>query len=212
MNALSVDPEKPEQRVVVGDFGPARREAGELVAEQAAEIERLRAEMVRMRGEMIVQRTALAFACEERAALEAAVPGLPRRARLARRVDALMTRMHDLMRERRAQPLQRLLPAMLPGLHGKSVLCLGYAEPEVEAARALIERSGGAFKLHPPPVDAREYDAVEDRLAAADLVVCQIGHASHEACRHVQDYCLRSGKHCLLVGEAEPASLSDAMV
>ncbi|WP_308417323.1 hypothetical protein [Chitinimonas koreensis] len=40
----------------------------------------------------MVRETALAWSREERAALERAVPGLPRRLALARRVDALLVR------------------------------------------------------------------------------------------------------------------------
>ena len=208
MSARSEDRATPEGRVLTGQFGAPVPGRETLLVEQAAEIERLRAEMMCMRGEMIVQRTALAFAEEERAALEAAAPGLPRRFELARRVDSLVARMQDLMRERgvsRAPARPRLLGGVLPGLSGKSVLCLGRSEHEVEAARAMIERSGGAFTLHPPPASARDYGAFEACLAAADLVVCQISQVGLEACRRVQEYCLRAGKHCLLVGGATPA-------
>jgi hypothetical protein len=200
MNTLPDEPESSRQRVVTGAFGRSPQQYAELVAEQAAEIEQLRARMMCMRGEMIVQRTALAFAEEERAALEAAAPGLPRRAKLARRVDALMTRVQDLMREGRPQPRRHALPPVVPGLRGKSVLCLGRPAPDVDAARELVERSGGVFRLQSLPSDAREFSALEACLAAADLVVCQIGQVGQEACRRVQEYCLRAGKHCLMVG------------
>lgn len=208
MNALPEDQATPEGRVLTGLFGAAASNREALVAEQAAEIERLQAEMMCMRGEMIVQRTVLAFAEEERAALEAAAPDLPRRFALARRVDSLVARMQDLMRERgvsRSPARPRALGGVLPGLSGKAVLCLGRSEGEVEAARAMIERSGGAFTLHPPPASARDYGAFEACLAAADLVVCQISQVGLEVCRRVQEYCLRAGKHCLLVGGAAPA-------
>ncbi|MDX5363804.1 MAG: DUF2325 domain-containing protein [Pseudazoarcus pumilus] len=182
------------------DPAAARQPWADVIADQAAEIEHLQAEMMRMRGEMIAQRTALALADEAHAALEASVPGLPRRARLARRVESLMSRVQELMREKRQPQRAAGLPAMLPGLHGKSVLCLGSSAPEVEAARELVERSGGAFTLRLPPADERDCGTVEACLAAADLVICHIGQIGHEVFRRVQDYCLRSRKHCLMVG------------
>lgn len=202
MSTASNESERPRPPVLTGHFGRSRQGYAELLAAQAAEIEQLRADMMRLRGEMIVQRTALALAEEERAALEASAPGLPRRARLARRVDALVSRVQDLMREKR-QPLRvPLLPATVPGLRGKSVLCIGTSAPEVDAARELVERSGGAFMLRQPPADERDCGAVDACLAAADLVICHIGQIGHEVYRRVQDYCLRSGKHCLMVGSA----------
>lgn len=53
---------------------------------------------MRLRAEVILRDTALAWAKEDRALLELAIPGLPKRITLARRVATLLARIQDLMR------------------------------------------------------------------------------------------------------------------
>ncbi|MCZ2499271.1 DUF2325 domain-containing protein [Xylophilus sp. Kf1] len=74
-----------------------------LLARQAAEIEMLQARAIRQQAAVVVRDTALAWAREDRVALEASIPGLPRRAALSRRVEALMGRIQQLMGERRSR-------------------------------------------------------------------------------------------------------------
>ena len=45
---------------------------------------------------------------------------------------------------------------------------------------------------------------IEASLRAADLVICQTGCLSHDACWRVQDHCRRTGKPCVMVGEPQP--------
>ena len=73
-----------------------------LLSAQAGRIERLESENLQLRARLIRQETLLSWEREDRAALERAVPGLPRRAALARRVGQLMERVQALMRERLA--------------------------------------------------------------------------------------------------------------
>ncbi|MCP2937344.1 hypothetical protein NK983_32095, partial [Salmonella enterica subsp. enterica serovar Typhimurium] len=54
-----------EHRVVLGRFGEVQRRCSDLVASQAAEIERLRGEVMRLRAQVIVRDTALACARED---------------------------------------------------------------------------------------------------------------------------------------------------
>ncbi|MEG2900119.1 MAG: DUF2325 domain-containing protein [Massilia sp.] len=69
-----------------------------LLQEQAARIAAMEAQLIRARGATIRAATALAWEREDRAALDAALPGLGRRVALGRQVAALQTRVHALMR------------------------------------------------------------------------------------------------------------------
>lgn len=199
MNGMSYESVLEENRVLLGRVGHVQRHCGDLIQQQAAEIERLRAQVMRLRGELIVRQTALAFAHEERQVLEAAVPGLPKRAALARRVDTLMKRVQELMRELRTRPGE-IGVAGLPDLHSCSVLCVGDAVPEFDEARRMVERTGGVFVLHRLKEEG-DVASLESSLAAADLVICQTGCVSHDAYWLVQDHCRRTGKRCVLVGK-----------
>jgi len=89
-----------EHHTLLRHHGRSQARCSELVRAQAAAIHRLEAQAMRLRAAVIVRDTALAWAAEQRAEWEAAVPGLPRRIALARRVEALLARVQDLMRER----------------------------------------------------------------------------------------------------------------
>ncbi len=80
----------------------------------AARLAALEADNLRLRAAVMQRDSALAFARQDREALAASVPGLPRRAELARRVEALGERLQSLMRER-APPVIPIMP-MLPML------------------------------------------------------------------------------------------------
>ena len=81
-------------------LGEAQTRCSEVVAEQAAELERLQREVVRLRAAVIVRDTRLEQA---RAALEdarqAQPPGLPRRKEMARHIRMLAERVASLSRE-----------------------------------------------------------------------------------------------------------------
>lgn len=193
-----------EHRVLVGRLGRVQKRCSDLVASQAAEIERLRGEVMRLRAEVIVRDTALAYAREDLAALESAIPGLPRRLTLARRVETLLGRVQDLMRERLspragggpAQAQSLLASTALADLHEKAVLCIGRDQSGANFARRMVEMAGGQF-MHQPAAD--DQTALEASLVAADLVICQAGCVSHNAYWRVQDHCRRTGKQCVLV-------------
>lgn len=44
---------------------------------------------------------------------------------------------------------------------------------------------------------------VEVNLAAADLVICQTGCLSHDACWRVQDHCKRIGDACVVAAQPD---------
>ena len=46
------------------------------------------------------------------------------------------------------------------------------------------------------------HHALDESLAAADLVICQTGCISHDDYWRVQDHCRRTGKPCILVDQA----------
>ncbi len=89
-----------EHRALMRDYGRAQTRCSEQLLAQAREIARLQTQAMRLRAGVIVRETALAWAREDHAALEQAIPGLPKRVQLERRVDALLARIQDLMRER----------------------------------------------------------------------------------------------------------------
>ncbi|MEF7616885.1 hypothetical protein V4F39_23425 [Aquincola sp. MAHUQ-54] len=103
-----------EHTALVMAYGQVQRRCSRLMAEQAALIERQSRELMRLRAAVILRDTALGWAHEDRAELEAAVPGLPTRRALAQRVDALVARVHALLRER-----DRWGAGTVPSLVGK---------------------------------------------------------------------------------------------
>ena len=102
MNLAAHDIERliHEHLALVRHFASTQARCSELLARQATEIETLRSQAIRQRAAIVMRDTALAWAREDHSALEASIPGLPRRAALTRRVEALLGRIQDLMRER----------------------------------------------------------------------------------------------------------------
>jgi hypothetical protein len=76
----------------------AQARCSALLQAQAARIAAMEAQLIRAQGATIRAATALAWEREDRAALDAALPGLGRRVALGRQVAALQARVHALMR------------------------------------------------------------------------------------------------------------------
>ena len=55
------------------------------------------------------------------------------------------------------------------------------------------------------------HHALDESLAAADLVICQAGCVSHDAYWRVKDHCKRHGKRCVFVDNPGSASLKRAL-
>lgn len=204
-----------EHRALLAQYGEIQKRCSTVIAVQAAEISRLQSQAVRLRAAAMVRETALAWEREDRQAVEAAIPGLPKRLTLARRVEWLMGRVHDLqglVRERLGRQKNTAAPATLAAalsasqataaLHEKSVLCVGEQGAGTTAARRVVEMAGGHF-LHHAGDDLQDAAALEASLVAADLVICQTGCVSHDAYWRVQDHCRRTGKQCVLVGQPQ---------
>jgi len=201
-----------EHRVLLSAYGRAQARCSAQLAEQAAQAARiaeLEAQLMRAQAQVVIRDTRLALAREELAELAAAVPGLPTRVKLARRVEWLSVRVQDLMRELlRLQWVPALTgkPAfeqdLLAGVREKSVLYVG-AVSGVAPGQA-IEQAGGRFLHHAGGDDGvDDVAALEASLVAADLVICQTGCVSHDAYWRVHDHCQRTGKQCVLVDQPQ---------
>ncbi|WP_369812211.1 DUF2325 domain-containing protein [Janthinobacterium sp. SUN211] len=206
-----------EHRVLMGEYGRAQARCSAQLAAQAARIAQLEAELMRARAQVVIRDTRLALARDELAELAASVPGLPTRARLARRVEWLGERVQDLMRELlRLQwlptPSVVPVPALQADVREKAVLYvsnyssleLGQDAGGANVAQQAIEQAGGRFLHHAGGDDgADDAAALEAGLVAADLVICQTGCVSHDAYWRVHDHCKRTGKQCVLVDQPQ---------
>jgi chromosome segregation ATPase len=99
-----------EHAALLQAYGDVQVRCNAQIREQAREIELLEAQSMLLRAELIKRDTALAWAREDRAALEQAIPGLPKRVTLARHVEALQARVRELMDELQQRGL-RAAPA-----------------------------------------------------------------------------------------------------
>ncbi|WP_068635568.1 DUF2325 domain-containing protein [Thauera butanivorans] len=177
-----------EHRALIHDYGRAQRRCTEQLHAQARELERLRMKVMHLQAEVIMRETALAWEREDRATLEAAIPGLSKRVTLARHVETLVARIQMLMRER----LQRERPrGRVPGQWGGGE---GDGAPTV----AVVGESPASGAV----LQAADPEALEASLRAADLVICQTGCLSHGDYWRVQDYCKRTNKTCVFVEQA----------
>jgi len=170
-----------ETTVLLRAYARAQERCSRLLADQAAQI-------VRLRAALIVRDSALAMVREELAVRAATGAALPQR------VHALLA--PSRRRSRGAGPTA--------DLREKAVLCVGRAEEASAVARQLVEIAGGRY-LHHDGQDDADAAALESSLRAADLVICQTGCMSHGAYWRVQDHCRRTGKPCVMVGEEAAA-------
>jgi len=91
-------------------------------------------------------------------------------------------------------------------LLGKCVLCVGGRSGSINSYRDLVEQQGGRFMHHD---GGREENLrrIEGALAAADIVICQVGCISHNAYWRVKEMCKRTGKPCMFVKSNGVSSL-----
>lgn len=170
-----------EHQALLRGYGHAQNRSSELLRRQAQEIERLQARVMRQQAALIARDSLLMWAREDREALERAMPGLSRRATLARRVETLLVRVQDLLRERALWQREAAKPPL----------------PRPEPA-ALF-----AMAADHPDAAAHDDEAMEASLREADLVICQTGCLSHGDYWRVQDHCQRTGKTCVLVEQPD---------
>ncbi|MFJ0923876.1 DUF2325 domain-containing protein, partial [Bordetella bronchiseptica] len=119
---LQYDLLQQEYAALLSQYGRAQTRCSRLLSRHAEQIAQLRQEVMVLRGALVAQTSALAWAREDRAALEASLPGLPRRRVLARRLDFLMERVQSLLRARSGGTPG---PALMVDASAKSVLCVG---------------------------------------------------------------------------------------
>lgn len=107
-----------EHHLLIREYARVQARCTALVQEQARRIAALEADMMRLRAAVIARDSALAWASEDRAALEREMPGLARRVELGRRVAALQARIGELLRQ--APPYRLPSPAAtLPELEAR---------------------------------------------------------------------------------------------
>lgn len=186
-----------EYSALLTQYGRVQQRCTEALATQARRIATLEAELVRLRGTRIIQDTMLAQQREAHETLVQAMPGLPRRAALARHVDALVERVRDLMAERQGRHLRRkTMPTGAQQNTRETTAPIFWSQPP---HRTALKQAGARHILHLDGSNADNDTALESSLAAADLVICQVACISHNAYWRVQDHCKRTGKTCVLV-------------
>jgi hypothetical protein len=183
------EPATPEFTALARHLASAQRRCSDLISAQAQEIAELKAQAMRMRAVIVARESALAWAVQDRQALEQSIPGLAARATLTRQVKELRQRLQDLMRD-------TLQPSVGMPWSMRSLARMTPAPRQ--AAHVPFDKSASQ------PDDTPALSDLEASVAAADLVICQTGCLSHGAYWRVQDHCKRTGKTCMLV--AQPAT------
>ncbi|MCC2971083.1 DUF2325 domain-containing protein [Massilia sp. IC2-476] len=202
-----------------------------LQKEKSAQAGRHEQQMMQARAAAIAKDTDIHGLRSALAELQAAVPELDARKRLANRVVQLEEREQALrgqvaaLKEERdaARAAQAVAEAMQSSpapvaaarldaveapvrLFRRSVLCVGGRSGSVPVYRDVVERVGAQFAHHDGGLEdsAGQLDA---SLAAADLVICQTGCISHHAYWRVKDHCKRTGKRCIFIDKPSASSL-----
>ena len=168
-------------------YGEVQQRCSRVLAEQRDEIARLKAEVMGLRAAVIARDSALAYAREDRAELEASIPGLPKRLSLVRHIDMLTARLQSLRRERAPAPhvAAPRNPARLAGLEASLVAadlvicqtgCLSHGE--YWRVQDHCKRTGKACVLTAEPealriVRIHKPDAVAASVDAGDPWVAE---------------------------------------
>lgn len=181
-----------EHLLLCRQYGALQKRCTEQLDAQRAEIRQLQAELMQTRAAVVVRDTALAFAREDQAQLQASIPGLPKRQVLTRRVETMSNRIQELMREClywRWQVRPQEVPASTPQ----------YMAAESESAYA----AGNSAAESQTAGSVDDLADLEASLVAADLVICQTGCLSHGDYWRVQDHCKRTGKACVVAAQPD---------
>jgi polyhydroxyalkanoate synthesis regulator phasin len=191
--------------------------------EKALESERLENQLRAARAATIARDGDVQALRAELARLQASIPDLESRERLAERVaqveareQALRAQLAELKAARAPapapeaetapEPIQVAPVAMPVRLENRSVLCVGGRSSSVPIYRNMIERVGAQFAHHDGGLEDSS-SQLDASLAAADLVICQTGCISHSAYWRVKDHCKRHGKRCVFVDNPSVSSL-----
>ena len=220
-----------EENAVLGrELGKVQERITRVMAQKAADMERLQSELLQARAESIGKDSRMVFMAQELEDLQASIPQLDERQRLQKRVDQMAQRQQELeahnadLRRRlavaervaservaveRSAPVPATLQdvqAVVVQLHQKVVLCVGGRSGNIANYRDVVERVGGTFAHHDGGVEDNA-SVLDANLAAADLVICQTGCISHNAYWRVKDFCKRTGKRCVFVENPSASSL-----
>jgi hypothetical protein len=198
-----------------------------LAQEKAVDAERHESLLMSARAATIARDGDIALLRAELARLQASIPELETRERLAERVaqmeareQALRAQVAELKTARLAvaqapTPAPEADPAPAPmhvapvamvRLENRSVLCVGGRSSSVPIYRTMIEKVGAQFAHHDGGLEDSS-SQLDASLAAADLVICQTGCISHSAYWRVKDHCKRHGKRCVFVDNPSMSSL-----
>lgn len=186
-----------EYSALLMQYGRVQQRCTDALATQARRIATLESELARLRTSRIIQNTALAQQLKAHEVRVQTVPDLPRRAALARHVDALVERARELLAERQRRHLRHttISPEALHIERKKSTPIFWSQPPQ----RTALKPAGAQHILHLDGSEAENDTALESSLAAADLVICQVACISHNDYWRVQEHCKRTGKICVLV-------------
>jgi hypothetical protein len=219
-NAIVADHTRLEREVV-----RLQERCNALAHEKALDAERHEQLLMTARAATIARDGDVATLRAELARLQASVPELDTRERMAERIaqleareQALRAQVAELKTLRPAAPDAEAAPApaaepvavpvaMPVRLHNRAVLCVGGRSSSVPIYRTMIERVGAQFAHHDGGLEDSS-SQLDASLAAADLVICQTGCISHSAYWRVKDHCKRHGKRCVFVDNPSVSSLA----
>lgn len=217
-NALQADHARLER-----ELSRVQERCQALVQDKTEQAERHEQLLMQARATAIGKDTEIHTLRIQLAQLEAAVPELESRQRLAKRVAQLEAREQALRAQLAELKAARTVPApakeepappacpapveMPVRLVNRSVLCVGGRNGAVPGYRSLIERAGGQFAHHDGGLEDSS-SQLDASLAAADLVICQTGCISHAAYWRVKDHCKRTGKRCVFIDNPSVSSLA----
>jgi hypothetical protein len=219
-NAIVDDHSRLEREVV-----RLQERCNVLTQEKALDAERHEQLLMTARVATIARDGDVAILRAELARLQASVPELDTRERMAERIaqleareQALRAQVVELKTLRPAAPDAEAAPAPAPEpvavpvampvrLHNRAVLCVGGRSSSVPIYRTMIERVGAQFAHHDGGLEDSS-SQLDASLAAADLVICQTGCISHSAYWRVKDHCKRHGKRCVFVDNPSVSSLA----
>ncbi|PRD65919.1 DUF2325 domain-containing protein [Malikia granosa] len=226
-----------EHGVLARELGRVQERCSRVIAEKSAEIDQLNAQLVRQRGLAIGKESRIACLLQDLEQLKAFLPDYEDASRLRKKLEQLMSRQAELealnaqLREQlveaqralslrqqeevtaqlseRAEPVLQEVPITFH-LSRKTILCVGGRNGNVANYRDVIERAGGHFAHHDGGLENKQ-GALDNLLAAADLVICQTGCISHNAYWRVKDFCKRTGKQCVFVENPSTSSLTRSL-
>lgn len=182
-----IPPVQQEFCVLLRHFASVQARCSQHIFSQHTRIRQLEQERMRLRAALVLRDTRLHWMEEDMRQLQAMVPGLPRRKALLQRIDTLLQRVQELMREKLQWQQALSRPAATHASRAGTIPAPAPALAELDAA-ALAQSDHGALEAH---------------LSEADLVICQTGCVSHNDYWRLHNHCKRTGKQCVLIEQPD---------